>query len=119
MAIKPVNQIVTANGTGGGTPIALDRIIYGITSIYVFMAGTGTYTIEGTLDPLSISDGIAGDIANPTLRWFTLPEFPAKTASFFASIGYPLQAVRINFSVAPAGGACELKVMQNGTRGGF
>ncbi len=109
---SPLSRFVTITSSGIAGPYNLDPSISPFNvaiQVYVSSAVAASYSVEYTLDDLSLLTGAA----NPNVRWTTDPQFPAPSAATITS-NYiaPISAVRVNVA-SLAGGALELKVLQS------
>ncbi len=117
---NPIYRTYTVAGTvtGPQSPVNLDWLNVSQLGIAVWLVGSGTYSVEGTLDDVNPpSDGGQAGAANPA-RWFTLDQFPVGGSASKASfVEFPWLFVRLN--IAAIGGNIEFKVQQASNTRGF
>lgn len=109
---NPVYRLYTVAGdVGAKEPVNLDWLNVSQTTIAVWLADTGAYSVEGTLDDVNPASQGGQDGEAPAPRWFPLDAFPAGTAvSKYATIQTPFLWLRIN--IAALTGNIEFKVQQ-------
>jgi hypothetical protein len=108
----PLSRFVTISATGASDPYNLDSSISPFNvaiQVYVGVGVTATYSVEYTLDELSLPSGAP----NPNVRWTTDPQFPVATAATATgNYAFPISAVRVNVATI-SGGGLELKIRQS------
>lgn len=107
----PLSRFVSIAATGETAPFNLDPSISPFNvAIQVYVPGgvTVSYSVEYTLDDLTLSNGQP----NPNVRWVEDPEFPTGSiATITSNYIAPISAVRVNVA-SITGGSIEVKIRQ-------